>query len=492
MVLAGIAVAIAFGPRVLHAARSAQPAAVTLDAGFDEDQSAALFVGVRNFRHPELTPVRYAADDAVDLAYLFVFDSRAQRVRPDRVVIALSGDPEKEESKEHLKALLHAGATRRHADQTDIVVLLKQQARLAGNRGLLIVSVATHGYVRNGIAYVLGASSNVRYPATAIPVPNILDIAALSAGRSLVLIDACRERLSAPTRSATRRAKSVRPLLPRMSRTHGQAVFAAATGEVTYEGVGNGVFTKAVIEGLQCGAAKPEGSVRASTLGTYVQNKVARWVHEHIGKTVRSAIQLNIDGDASNMPLSQCWPDREVRFATTQSCLRGLDAETNKQLWEKCEGTPLRAMAAGDLFRDHWREAAVLWGGDATRLAIYSAKGERLSYCDLPERLDHVAVGRPTNHHASKIVVAGKTTVMVFDPKKVDRGKPLWAGVITPHSQSVKGIEIRDGDGDGKDEISIKTANGTLLLDFKGNVIARHVKRGSLHFHLLHSRRTRP
>ena len=484
MILAGIAVAFAFGPRLLQAQRSAEPVTPASPERFAGNESAALFVGVRQFTHRELSPVRYAADDAVDLAYLFVFDHRTRLVPAGRVVIALSGLPEKPESRQRLETLQRAGVTIRRADQTDIVALLRRQAALAGKKGILIVSLATHGFARAGDAYILGASSVVRYPATTVPVARILDIAARSAGRSLVLIDACRERLSAPTRSVALDAASEPPLLRKMGHTHGQAVlFAAAAGGVAYDGNGNGVFTKAVIDGLQCRAAKPQGFVTASTLGTYVDYSVAKWIHRHIDRSSRSAIQFNTDGDARNMPLSQCWQ--------TPSEGRPFDAETRKK-WQAREGMPFRAMAAGDLFRDHRQEAVTLWGKDASRLVIYSADGERISYADLAASLDHVAVGRPTNYHAPKIVVAGKTTVMAFNPKKLSRGRPLWTGKITPREQTVERIDIRDSDKDGKNEISIKTRNGTLLLDFNGKVIAGHSKSGSLHFHLLHSRRKRP
>lgn len=487
MILAGIAVAIAFGPRPLDGARSARPVTPGSNAqseGFDRNESAALFVGVRQFTHHDLVPVRYAADDAVDLAYLFVFDSRTRLVPADRVILALSGRPEKPESKQELEMLRRAGATVRHADQTDIVALLRRQAALAGKKGVLILSLATHGFARGGDAFILGASSVIRYPATTVPVAKILDIAARSAGRSLILIDACRERLAAPTRSVTRQVGIEPSLLRRMGHTHGQAVFfAAAAGEVAYDGNGNGVFTKAVLDGLQCRAAKPGGVVTASTLGIYVQNSVLKWIHRHIDTSARSAIQLNIDGDARNMPLSQCWPPEPE--------VSPFNMEVRKK-WQLREGLPDRAMAVADLFRDHRQEAVTLWGKDTSRLVIYSAEGERMSYVDLPGSLDQVAVGRPTNYHAPKIVVAGKTTVMAFNPKKLSRGKPLWTGRITPREQTVERIEIRDSDKDGKNEISIKTTNGTLLLDFNGKVIGRHAKGGSLHFHLLHSRRKRP
>ncbi|HEX7191161.1 MAG TPA: hypothetical protein VF381_06260 [Thermoanaerobaculia bacterium] len=146
----------------------------------------------------------------------------------------------------------------------------------------------------------------------------------------------------------------------------------------------------------------------------------------------------------------------------------------------------------GDLFRDHRQETVAIWGDDASRLAIYSAEGELLSSFDFAERLDHVAIVRPTKHHAPKIVVAAGSTVMAFDPKKVSRGKPLWSGHITPSGQTVERIEGTDGKGDGKNDICITTDNGKLVLDFKGHVVGRHPKHDGLQFHLLHSRRARP
>ena len=152
VILAGIAVVIAVGPRFVYAARSAKavaPAPSTADhAGFNRDESAALFVGVRDFTHRELSSVPYAADDAVDLAYLFVFDWRSRLVRADRVILALSGDPVKSESRRRLEMLQHAGASVRHADAADIVFFVKRQSALAGKNGILILSLATHGFVQ--------------------------------------------------------------------------------------------------------------------------------------------------------------------------------------------------------------------------------------------------------------------------------------------------------------------------------------------------------
>jgi hypothetical protein len=463
-------------------------------------------------------------------------------------VIALSGEPQKEESRQRLKRLRNEGATITSADQTDILSQLRRQSALAGKNGILILSIATHGFVRDGIPYILGASSLAQVPQTTLSVANILDtIARARASRSLVFVDACRERLTPPTRSITSgQTETAAPLLRRMSHTHGQAIFfGAAAGQYAYDDPvrRNGVFTAAVIDGLKCRAAKPEGIVTACTLGTYVENSVRRWINNHRDTAVASAIQLSIDGEARNMPLSQCWVQchdpaacrvsrvslegskfaafrsdgteawrrdagediqtavvedidadgiNEVVLATKKG-IRAFNADGNP-LWSATETMPLQATAVGDLFRDHMREVVTLWKNrDSSRIAVYSAEGERLSLFDYPGRLDHVAIGRPTNHHAPKIVVTGKsgeaTVVLLFAPKNVSRGKPLWSGQITPRNETVQRIEFKDYEGCGKGDIFLTTSDGSqLILDFKGRVVAHT----SLRFHLLHSRRTRP
>ena len=197
---------------------------------------------------------------------------------------------------------------------------------------------------------------------------------------------------------------------------------------------------------------------------------------------IKKAFVEDLDADGAN----------EVVVAT-KSGVRAFDAD-GKEIWAAHEGTPLRAIAVGDLFRDHRQEAVTVWGDEESRLSIYSAEGERLSSFDSTERIDHVAIGRPTKHHAPKIVVTAGTTVKVFDPKKVSGGKPLWTGVVTPHDETIEAIEITDYDKDGKRDICITTENGTLVLDFKGHVHRPSAKRpaATLQFHLLHSRRTRP
>lgn len=562
LVLAAVVTVVACTPSAdSHgASRSARPAPAAASKPvrdrFSRDASAALFVGVRTFTHRELASVPYAADDAVDLAYLFAFNRRVRLVRADRIVLALSGKPEKPESQRKLTALRNAGARIKPAEASDILLLLRKQAALAGKDGIFIVSIATHGFLSHGVPYILGASSRVHQPETTLSMAEILDVAARSgAARSLVFVDACRERIGPATRSVVRETDTAAPLFRTMGHTHGQAIFfAASPGQYAYDDHvhHNGVFTQAVIDGLSCKAATSRGLVTASTLATHVENSVVKWIRANIDENVRSATQSSIDGDARKMPLSQCWctcPDpsvcgvarvsakgsvlhafksdgsqlwqiiskERIQKATVEdldadgsnevvlSTRRGISAydTEKKELWSANEGMPLRALAVDDLFRKHTREVVALWRNDhssTSRLSVFSAEGQRLSSIDYPGRLDLLAVGRPTNHHAPKIIVGGKgadgeSRVLAFDPKKVARGKPLWSGQLAPHRE-ISAIEVADDDRNGSRDICITTAGGDILvLDFRGKVVARHAKHGSgasLQFHLLHSHRTRP
>lgn len=318
MFLCLVALSISFSPQAIaQGVRSARPTQPETDAPatFDRTQSAALFVGVRRFTHDEtLTEVRYAVDDAIDLASVLALDRNVSLVMPGRVVLALSGTPQKPESQQRLDELVAAGATVATANQSDIFTLLERQAGLAGRNGLLILAFASHGFSRDGTPYVLAASSLFEQPETSISTARVLDIAAAShATRSLILVDACRERVTNSPPSITDPAPfSAAPLIEGMSLVDGQVVFyAAPTGGHAYDDdeTKNGVFTTAVIEGLRCMAASDErGLITVETLATYVETRVRSWIRKHRDPAARSAIQVNMDGDTKNMPLAICTP----------------------------------------------------------------------------------------------------------------------------------------------------------------------------------------
>jgi hypothetical protein len=497
---------------------------------FDRRQAAALFVGVRHFTSDSVQEVPYAVDDAVDLAYVFALERRVSLVPPRRVVLALSGRPIKKESRDRLRALQDAGAdVRFRAGAGDIRAALREQAALAARDGMLIVSIATHGFLHEGSGYILGASSVVRNRATMLSTADMFEVIASSAAqRSLVFVDACRERMVSGTRAALANPVSAAPIVRRLGHTRGQAVFyAAAAGQWAYDDAEarNGVFTKAVIEGIDCGAAKVRGVVTAETLAGYVERNVHTWIHDNRDPNVGSATQASMDGEARNMPLAQCWAlapgsgparataggttiralsekneplwqrdaggvvthaeavdldadgRREVVFAT-RDAVTALDAIGNP-LWSVREPMTVTAFITGDLFRQHTNEVIALRSDEhskASRLVVYGPDGARLGAFDANRHIDRVTIGRPTNRHAPRIIATSGSMLFVFDPKKLAAGKPLWTGRVSPRAAGViTSLEIVDCGGDGKNSIALTTAIGAkVCVDFTGHAIRAH------------------
>jgi Caspase domain len=485
---------------------------------FEPRQSAALFVGVRDFA--SVVPVSFAVDDAVDLAYAFALQRHVRLVPPSRVVLLLAGRPVKDESRRRLRVLRDAGAdVRANADAAGILAALREQTALAGQDGILIVSLATHGFLRDGNGYILGRSSLVGDPATMLSDAEIFEtIAKSSAQRSLVFVDACRERLTTGTRSVLAGAMSAAPLMRRLNGTRGQAVFyAAAPGQWAYDDpVGrNGVFTEAVIDGIKCGAPQARNIVTAEKLAGHVERYVKEWIRKHRDPNVGSATQASLDGEARNMALAQCGgssfgPDRAAPAGTTVRAFSDkegllwqrdvgtavkraeavdLDADgwrevvfathdalfafddVGVRLWSVHEPMKLTAFTTGDLRRKHTNQIVALWNAaHAARLAVYDAEGKVLGAFDSDRRLDLVAIVRPTNRHNPKIVATSGNVVLVFDPKKLE--KPLWAGRVANRADPIASLDVADADGDGKSDIALTTSGGgKLFVDVNGHVI---------------------
>jgi hypothetical protein len=521
---------------------------------FDPQQSAALFVGVRKFTRDENTlEVPYAADDAVDLAYMFALDRRIALVSPSRVVIALSGRPQKEESKRRLEALQQAGARVEKAGPSDILMLLQRQAALASRDGLLIVSVATHGFVRDGVPYILGSTSLFQYPETALPTPKLFDIASASgARRSLFFIDACRERLSEGARAGASAATAA-PLISRMGPVNGQVVFyAAAAGGYAYDDDGNGVFTKAVLEGLSCKAAFTRGAVTVETLRTFVERYVRTWIRQHHDPGIGAATQISTDGDSKNMPLCNCVgpppppPPGDVVRATHEGANVSAFGSDGGRLWSRAVSGDVSRVEVADLRGDGNHEVIVatnasiqvldraganiwsaneygkldtfvidhllrhdptlqitgVWNDDReSHVSTYDASGGHLSTFSLHGRLQRIAIDRPTSRHNFRIIATGTdddagAILGIHQPLATvlvidTKGKLLWKGVLLPAEERVARFEVESHDRYSRD-IALWTTDGNKIrVDFDGNVLVNSSHHVTLKILALQGRRVR-
>jgi hypothetical protein len=496
----------------------------------DPAQSAALFVGVQRFSYDAaLTEVRYAVDDAVDLAYAFALAPRVSLVEPQHVALALSGDPQKEASKEHLAELLKRGAARYHAGQSDILALLEQQARAAGRNGVLIVSVATHGADSDNDVHLLPETSLSQYDETLLSANKLVRIAAkcTDAAESLFFFDACRV---SDSRRAMPGVHSPAPLLPVAKDGRGQLVlFAANAGSYAYadDSRGNGVFSAAIIDALGCYArTDSRGFVTAEILATFVDERVAEWLRKHNGTSETHAIQINWGSASRTLPLAVCEDDKIAfmkrlipvaaetlkRIATAvpgnvawveASDLRGdgrkewivaanqagrqagtvlvFDSNGNR-LWNAETTLPVTRFATGDLFRNGTRVIAAV-GNDGDRghlseVTLLGDDGHVRGKCSTSGPLDVITIGSQSPHDALRIIAAGHDgdvlNVCIVDPQDPS-GAQSWRGLLQGNDLEPLQIAITDCDDDGTNEIDIETASGRhFYWSFAGELIGSH------------------
>ncbi|MEL7360913.1 MAG: caspase family protein [Bacteroidota bacterium] len=239
---------------------------------------AALFVGINEFEDPAVTDLRFAVNDAVALAYLTVVDLKL--IAPEDAMLILGGTPTTEPLRIQLSELEGMDViVRRDADYTT----LRDGLRFAARRGreFLLVSISSHGFTsEDERSYIMPADADLDYLVQrSLPLRDLqADIA--QAGRSLVLIDACRNtprRGALASRTPAAMAPAFREALGRFS---GSAVLTSASvGEVSWEDetLGHGVFMHHVLEGLRGAApADSSGLVRVGGLMRYVSEEVER------------------------------------------------------------------------------------------------------------------------------------------------------------------------------------------------------------------------
>lgn len=246
--------------------------------------SAGLFVGVRDFEDPLLPAVPYAVDDAVDLAHLFALELGL--IAPAWVVLLLSGEPQKPESRQRLAALLAAGAARQQPTVFQIYDQLQRLSQATEADGLMVASFATHGFADQGQPFLaVSGAWRRRLVSTGLSLDTVVDdLTRAKAKRRLLLIDACRTRHDPGTRSTAQESlESLEDAFAKaMLRAKGCASLAAASlGGLAYDDpkVGNGVFTKALLDALQGGVeGNEEANVTLGAVADFADGQVRDWV----------------------------------------------------------------------------------------------------------------------------------------------------------------------------------------------------------------------
>lgn len=278
---------------------------------FDAAASRGLFVGIAQFDDPQLTPVPYAVDDAVDLAAYFCFELGL--LRPIRCVLALAGEPIKLESKAALARLQSEQARTIAPQRLHIIQEVRKAAQDTGADGILLLGYASHGLFERGLDHVLAQDSWIAHLAqTTIALSDIFDeVSYAKTQRRVVLLDTCRGRYDRHARAAGLEAPP-QEYFDAVRKARGQIVMhGTTTGGSTYDdpALQNGVFTHALLAGLR-GAADPgpAGFITAQTLGDYVDGEIQRWVklnrQHQVALTLGSTLHAEPASAASALPLA--------------------------------------------------------------------------------------------------------------------------------------------------------------------------------------------
>ena len=245
--------------------------------------SAALFVGVNEFTKDEgLASLSCAVNDAVGQAHVFVRELKL--IPADNCILCISGRPSTAITARQLELLRKDGVEVRPATKSDILNSLTIATRMpVSATEMVIVSISSHGFEdRDGI-YVMPADGLRNYLSdTAIRSRVLTDTISKSrAGKKIVILDACRERVS-KNKATGSGAAMTKKFLRAFALGRGQMTLTSCgIGQFSYEDEksGNGVFTSFLLKGLR-GAAQADdnGFVTIGSLSEYVADGVGRWI----------------------------------------------------------------------------------------------------------------------------------------------------------------------------------------------------------------------
>ncbi|MEM8995366.1 MAG: hypothetical protein AAGF23_11305, partial [Acidobacteriota bacterium] len=265
---------------------------------------------MRHFeKRREFKSITYAVDDAVDLAYLFSCDLGL--LEASRLWLAVSGKPDKPQSRARLKALREAGSRLLEPTRSKILRRLHRMGGETTVNGLLIVSFATHGF-SDGTAHQLAAYDSVQgiLADTGVGVPRVLrGLKQSKAERKLLIVDACQELLverssrgsaGDPTAAFIEAFEQAKGLV---------SMVAAPEGALAFDDqrLGNGVFSAAILEGLRGAAAETSyGYITPATLLDYVESSVGAWYRER--DLEDPGISSQAEGKLRSLPLASCDP----------------------------------------------------------------------------------------------------------------------------------------------------------------------------------------
>lgn len=282
--------------------------------GFDPRESLGIFVGVRRFSpDSNLAEIRWAVDDAIDLAYLFSLELGL--ISTTRVHLLLAGEPEKDPTRLRKRQLEASGASIEVATFENLRDAIHRKTSMAGPRGMLVISIATHGYSHNSFHHLMAADNKLEHldkDGATLTAQSIIDQVTSTdtqTRRSVLLLDACQARYKARGRDPHSAVSE--NLIEAMKNVHGEIVISAARigGFAFEDGYANGVFSGAIFDGLSRCAAPTDARkfVTIETLIDYVDQAVRAWTKDLAGEGAwRPGIARRGGGTIWNLPLKFC------------------------------------------------------------------------------------------------------------------------------------------------------------------------------------------
>lgn len=250
-------------------------------AGQSTAGNAALFVGVNTFRDEDVQPLRFAVNDAVAQAHLFVL--QLQLVPARNTVLLVSGEPSTAAARRQLEALREAGVRISEALRAEMLRELRWVSdRATRTADLLLASISSHGFEDGAVPYILptdGLLSDLAENGLSLKAVETR-LEKSKAGTRLLIVDACRERptsggknLGAGMKDAWRQA---------LGQGYGQAALASCdVGQFSFEDakLGHGVFTYHLLEALNGKATgDARGFITLGAVSDYVTDAVNDWV----------------------------------------------------------------------------------------------------------------------------------------------------------------------------------------------------------------------
>ena len=306
-----------------------------------QDNSAGLFVGVNVFQDPIVNAIPFAVNDAIELAAVFIFELKL--ILPSKAALAISGEPSGSVAKALLSELRDSGVKIYPATIFSIYSLIHEIGSMTGSEGAFIVSIATHGLTVETSA-ILAMSDLVRWRAreTGISVASICDdVSKVPAGVKLLVVDACRARLTASRSSTDGESENTfatAEFLSAFKATKGMATLMGTTvGGNCYDDPErkHGAFSAILIDGLR-GAATDSEILTLGDLMEYTDKELRLWIRrnrpDQVGKNL--GLTANIEPiSLRSLPLSLRVSSRTIASIMVEN-LTGTSANLDRN-WIK-------------------------------------------------------------------------------------------------------------------------------------------------------------